>query len=280
MGRKLEWELSGKSDVPQKVAEAKNAMAGMNGAINAVSKKWSEAFKDIALGFVAPMILVQKAIGFITDKIEKAKQDAQDARDFAKEEESKKYTREGGREAILQWVERQAEEEKIRKGKDAQSEGYRKFLEADERGKALVKEEEKKRPELRGAADFGGAASILAAEDEIRKRIDELIAPDIAARKAAEDAKNAEKDKADKGASAPKMAELSSNVVGVGQSPQLAAMKEQTEHLASIDMSLRAIVNSGMTQNNNLTEKGQVGSQAPSGFLFGYTNVTGSRLSR
>jgi hypothetical protein len=280
MGRKLEWELSGKSDVPQKVAEAKNAMAGMNGAINALGKKWSEAFKDIALGFVAPMILVQKAIGFIADRIEEAKQKAKDAQDFAKEEESKKYSREGGREAILQWMERQAEEEKRRKGEDLQSQGYRKFLESDERGKAIVKEEEKKRPELQGAYVFGGSASVLSADDEIRKRIDALIAPDIAARKAAEDAKNAEKDKGDKGASAPKMAELSSNVVGVGQSPQLAAMKEQTEHLASIDMSLRAIVNSGMTSSNNLTEKGQVSSQAPSGFMFGYTHILGSRISR
>jgi hypothetical protein len=278
MGRKLEWELSGKSDVPQKVAEAKNAMAGMNGAINAVGKKWSEAFKDIALGFVAPMILVQKAIGFITDKIAEAQKRAEDAREFAKEEESKKYSREGGREAILQWMERQAEEEKKKKGQDLETQGYKKFLEEDPRGKVL-QEQLKKEGKIKSFAgqNFINDPEVL---KEIKARIEAILAPDVSARQSAEEAAKNKEDKGDKGASAPKMAELSSNVVGVGQSPQLAAMKEQTEHLASIDMSLRAIVNSGMTQNNNLTEKGQVGSQAPSGFLFGYTNVTGSRLSR
>ena len=29
MGRKLEWELSGKSDVPQKMAQAKASMEGL-----------------------------------------------------------------------------------------------------------------------------------------------------------------------------------------------------------------------------------------------------------
>lgn len=278
MGRKLEWELSGKSDVPQKVAEAKNAMAGMNGAITSLSKKWSEAFKDIALGFVAPMILVQKAIGFITDKIAEAQKRAEDARAFAKEEESKKYAPAGGREAILQYMEKLDEEEKKRKGQDLASQGYKRFMEEDPRGRVL-QEQLKKEGKIKSFAGQNYTDDPEVAK-EIKARIDAIIAPDIAARQAAEDAKNAEKNKEDKGASAPKMAELSSNVVGVGQSPQLAAMKEQTDHLASIDMSLRAIVNSGMTSSNNLTEKGQVGSQAPSGFMFGYTNITGSRLSR
>ncbi len=69
MGRKLEWELSGKSDVPQKMAQAKASMEGVEGAANAVGKKFKEAFKDIALGFVAPMVLVQKAIGFIGEAL-------------------------------------------------------------------------------------------------------------------------------------------------------------------------------------------------------------------
>jgi hypothetical protein len=280
MGRKLEWELSGKSDVPQKMAQAKASMEGVEGAANAVGKKFREAFKDIALGFVAPMILVQKAIGFITDKIEQAKKKAEDARNFAKEEESKKYIREGGREAILQYMEREQEAEKRKKGEDAQSQGYRKFLEADERGKAIVKEEEKKRPELQSAFSFGGSASILSAEDAIRQRIDAVLNADIAARQAVEDAKKTG-DKAKDATAKATGPEVGSNVVGVGQSPQLEAMRQQTDLLASIDMTLRGIVNAGVHPSSaNLTEKGQVGSQAPSGFLFGYTQILGSRISR
>ncbi len=90
----------------------------------------------------------------------------------------------------------------------------------------------------------------------------------------------AEKEDALKGTMPKGINEIGSNVVGVGQSPQLLAMKEQTDHLANIDMSLRAIVNSGMTSSNNMTEKGQQGSQAPSGFVFGYTHILGKRFSR
>jgi len=280
MGRKLEWELSGKSDVPQKMAQAKASMEGVEGAANAVGKKFREAFKDIALGFVAPMILVQKAIGFITDKIEEAKRKAEDARNFAKEEESKKYTREGGREAILQYMEREQEAEKRKKGQDAQSQGYRKFLEADERGKAIVEDEEKKRPELKGAFSFGGSASVLSSEDAIRQRIDAVLTADIAARQAAEDAKKLGDKPKDATAKATGP-EVGSNVVGVGMSPQLEAMRQQTDLLTSIDMTLRGIVNAGVSPSSaNLTEKGQVGSQAPSGFIFGHTQILGSRISR
>ena len=106
MGRKLEWELSGKSDVPQKMAQAKASMEGLDGAANAVGKKFREAFKDIALGFIAPMVLVHKAIGFVLDKIEETKKKAEEASAFAKEEESQKYSTTGGREANIQAQER------------------------------------------------------------------------------------------------------------------------------------------------------------------------------
>jgi hypothetical protein len=278
MGRKLEWELSGKSDVPQKMAQAKASMEGVEGAANAVGKKFREAFKDIALGFVAPMILVQKAIGFITDKIAEAQKRAEDARAFAKEEESKKYSREGGREAILQWMDRQDEEEKKKKGQDLATQGYKKFLEEDPRGKVL-QQQLKKEGKLKSFAGQNYTDNPEVAK-EIKARIDAILAPDVAARQAAEDAKKSG-DKAKDATAKATGPEVGSNVVGVGQSPQLEAMRQQTDLLASIDMTLRGIVNAGVHPSSaNLTEKGQVGSQAPSGFLFGYTQILGSRISR
>jgi hypothetical protein len=278
MGRKLEWELSGKSDVPQKMAQAKASMEGFEGASNAVGKKFREAFKDIALGFIAPMILVQKAIGFITDKIAEAKQKAQEARDFAKEEESKKYAAPGGREAILQWMERQAEEEKKKKGQDLATQGYMKFLEEDPRGK-VVQDQLKKEGKLKSFAGRNYTSNPEVVK-EIKERIDAILAPDVSARQAAEDAKKGG-DKAKDATAKATGPEVGSNVVGVGQSPQLEAMRQQTDLLASIDMTLRGIVNAGVHPSSaNLTEKGQVGSQAPSGFLFGYTQILGSRISR
>ena len=285
MGRKLEWELSGKSDVPQKMAEAKGSVDAFSRASDGISRKFKDAFKDIALGFIAPMILVQKAIGFITDKIEEAKRKAEEARAFAKEEESKKYSRAGGREAILQYMDQQAEDEKRRKGEDLATQGYRKFLTEDERGKKIYEEEVRKQMKTRmpGVTALPGMEDLLLqgpGGDNVRKRIDDLLQPDIAARQAAEDAKKSG-DKAKDATAKATGPEVGSNVVGVGQSPQLEAMRQQTDLLASIDMTLRGIVNAGVHPSSaNLTEKGQVGSQAPSGFLFGYTQILGSRISR
>lgn len=282
MGRKLEWELSGKSDVPQKMAEARNSVDAFSRASEGISRKFRDAFKDIALGFIAPMILVQKAIGFITDRIEEAKRKAQEARDFAKEEESKKYAAPGGREAILQYMEKEAEKEKRRKGEDLATQGYKKFLAEDERGRQIYKEEAAKQFDTRTVPQNIGAGVLLgsARGEAIRKRIDELLQPDIAARQAAEDAKKSG-DKAKDATAKTTGPEVGSNVVGVGMSPQLEAMRQQTDLLTSIDMTLRGIVNAGVHPSSaNLTEKGQVGSQAPSGFLFGYTQILGSRISR
>ena len=282
MGRKLEWELSGKSDVPQKMAEAKGSVDAFSRASDGISRKFRDAFKDIALGFIAPMILVQKAIGFITDKIAEAKQKAEEARAFAKEEESKKYAAPGGREAILQYMDKEAEKEKRRKGEDLATQGYKKFLAEDERGRQIYKEEAAKQFDTRTVPQNIGAGVLLgsARGEEIRKRIDEILQPDIAARQAAEDAKKSG-DKAKDATAKATGPEVGSNVVGVGQSPQLEAMRQQTDLLASIDMTLRGIVNAGVHPSSaNLTEKGQVGSQAPSGFLFGYTQILGSRISR
>jgi hypothetical protein len=281
MGRKLEWELSGKSDVPQKMAQAKASMEGLEGAANAVSKKFREAFKDIALSFIAPAVLVNKAIGFLMDKIEEAKRKAQEARDFAKDEESKRYAPSGGREAVLQLMEQQKEEENRQKGQALAMQGYQHFLEKDPRGRAILEEYNKSDAAatnpLRGIAP---AAVLAGMNEEVQKKIEAILAPDVSARTAAEDAKKSG-DKAKDATAKATGPEVGSNVVGVGQSPQLEAMRQQTDLLASIDMTLRGIVNAGVHPSSaNLTEKGQVGSQAPSGFLFGYTQILGSRISR
>jgi len=281
MGRKLEWELSGKSDVPQKMAEAKNSMDSLGRASEALSRKFKDGFKDIALGFIAPMVLVQKAIGFITDKIEEAKRKAQEAREFAREEESKRYAPAGGREAILQYMEQEKERENREKGQAMAIQGYQKFLEIDPRGKAIL--EEYNKSEAAAADPLRGIlpASVLAGMNaEVQKKIEAALAPDIASRQAAEDAKKSG-DKAKNATAKATGPEVGSNVVGVGMSPQLEAMRQQTDLLTSIDISLRGIVNAGVHPSSaNLTEKGQVGSQAPSGFLFGNTQILGSRISR
>jgi len=270
MGRKLEWELSGKSDVPEKMAKAKASMEGLEGAANGLSKKFKEAFKDIALGFVAPMVLVQKAIGFITDQFSKLQQFAQESRDFAKEADSGKFFQSGGREALLQAEERAKERQSKLKGQVGSFLGYADFLRDDPRGAEILK-----RSRLSGMGQTSGSvspipgvdmlfrifaasaektasAATLATDPEVRAKIDALLAGDVAKRAAAEASAAAEKT----APTAQKIAEVSGNVIGVGQSPQLDAMRQQIVLQEDMANSLRAIVEADQRQSGFRPERG------------------------
>ena len=278
MGRKLEWELSGKSDVPEKMAKAKASMEGLEGTGNALSKKFREAFKDIAVGFLAPMVLIHKAISFISEKFAEAKPYMQDSRDFAKEAENAKYFTTGGREAVLQAGERDKESKARLKGMVGSFLGYRAFLQQDPRGMDIMKEGMNEKglglggfsipgsPTLDIAsrligslADTAQVSNRLAADPAIRAKIDAILASDAAKRAASE--------VNSKAPTAQKINEISGNVIGVGMSPQLAAMKEQTDLQSDMANSLRALVERDQVSKGFRTQKGEydLGSPASGG---------------
>ena len=263
MGRKLEWELSGKSDVPEKMAKAKASMEGFEGAANGLSKKFREAFKDIAVGFLAPMVLIQKALSFISDKIAQAKQDAQEARDFAKDEESKGYMKGGAREVLLQAGEREAEAKKQAKAKLAEKMAYESFLLEDERGKKLLEQNRGGAKEvlskfmpynpLEGSAgaqrEF--VAKQAAQDPAVRAAIEALVAGDALARMKAEAAKQPEK----AAAAAAKGMDVGSNVVGVGMSPQLEALNRSVAIQEDMANSLRTLIERDQAESGFKTDK-------------------------
>jgi len=76
-----EFELKGKTTVPEAVDKSKKAVVSFEKQVEDIGKKFSTAFKDIALGFIAPMIIVNNIIGLISNAIAKAKQDAKDGLD-------------------------------------------------------------------------------------------------------------------------------------------------------------------------------------------------------
>jgi hypothetical protein len=264
MGRKLEWELSGKSDVPEKMAKAKASMEGLEGASNALGKKFREAFKDIAVGFLAPMVLIQKALSFISDKIAQAKQDAQEARDFAKDEESKGYMKGGARSVLNIATEREAEAKRQAKAKLAEQLAYEDFLLNDPRGKELLKQNvpasaivasqvvpynpftssgEKERREFQA----GETAKLPG----VRAAIEALVAGDALARIQAEAAKQPEK----AAAAAAKGMEVGSNVVGVGMSPQLEALNRSVAIQEDMANSLRTLIERDQAESGFKTDK-------------------------
>jgi hypothetical protein len=71
-----EFELKGKTTVPEAVDKSKKAVVSFEKQIEDIQKKFSTGFKDIFLGFTAPMVLLQHAIGFIQAAMEQARQDA------------------------------------------------------------------------------------------------------------------------------------------------------------------------------------------------------------
>jgi hypothetical protein len=268
MGRKLEWELSGKSDVPEKMAKAKASMEGLEGAANGLSKKFKEAFKDIALGFVAPMVLVQKALSFMTDQFEKLKQFVQESRQFAKDAESTKYFGAGAREAILQSDERAKKREMEMKGRVGTQLGYAEFLSDDPRGREMMRQAGKAPTMVSpGAGPFSflnpiisaiglraqsvASAQMMATDPAIRAKIDALLAEDIAKRAAGEQAAKA----GDAGMTASKIPELASNVIGVGMSPQLDIANKQLTVQEDMANSLRTLIERDQAQSGFTPEK-------------------------
>ena len=72
MAQSLELNIKTTSDVPQAMDKAKTATVSFGRQVEDIQRKFSTAFKDIALGFVAPMVIFQNIISSIKDDIEKA----------------------------------------------------------------------------------------------------------------------------------------------------------------------------------------------------------------
>jgi len=85
----LSAKISTTSDIPQAMEKAKSAVVSLEKQTEAIQRKFSTAFKDVALAYVAPLVIFQSIVGAIGASIEKAKQDAKDAIDFAAKGESK-----------------------------------------------------------------------------------------------------------------------------------------------------------------------------------------------
>lgn len=246
MGRKLEWELSGKSDVPAKMADAKKSMEGVDGAANAMGKKFREAFKDIAVGFLAPMVLIQSAINYISAAIEERKKQVQDALEFANTAEAKLYASQQEIEAARRRGEQKKSEEDAKKAIELKVQARAQFFKEAPEGRAFL-EEQRKDPYsgINTLVDKMGRFSVdLAAE--YLARSNEKLSPDLQSAFdrffGATAAARPTKPEGDVGPTAQKLSELSSNVIGVGMSPQLDAMNKQISLQEDMANSLRVLI--------------------------------------
>ena len=82
MAQDLTVNIKTTSDVPQAMDRAKGATVSFGKQVEDIQKKFSTAFKDIFLGFTAPMVLIQSAISYISGAMEQAKRDAKEGLDL------------------------------------------------------------------------------------------------------------------------------------------------------------------------------------------------------
>ena len=225
MSQSLEVNIKTSSDVPQAMEKAKSATVSFSKQVEDIQKKVSTAFKDIAFAYVAPLVLLNKAISMISDSIEKSKQEIKDLRDFAATSDSPFLDPKTKYLANLRVA---TDRERMERGMapKATNEEYAYFLQNDPRSKQVLESAglgANLKALIAGVFSSGdeGAAKSLAANPEIKSAIDRII------EKAAADA-------ATKGTEGKKAADFKgpegfSNVIGVGPNPVLEAMAQQTE---------------------------------------------------
>jgi hypothetical protein len=238
MSRVLEYQIKGKSDVEQVVGRAKASVGQLQQFTNAVSKKLSEFGKDFAMGYLAPIMLLNKAIDFIGRKIEERHARIEEAMALAAEAED--FSQFDPTTVFLAKRFKAEDESKKKRMQmeDAAEETTRRFLETDKRGIDLLNESEKAK--LRA----GTSLSVFAADKGVQAALVKLLqgeAPAAApAKKIAEDM--------------TKATSVSGNVIGVGQSPVIAAMNETNDLLRSIDQKLTP-AQPALAPDPNLTKK-------------------------
>ena len=222
MAQDLTVNIKTTSDVPQAMDKAKAATVSFGKQVDDIGRKFSMAFKDIAFAFVAPLVLLNSAINFISAAIEKRRQDIKEAYDFAVKAESKYLDSETVVLAKTRAAKEQDEKER-KMAETAKQTEFTKFLEQPGM-------RDKVADEIGGFRGFrlkygldANAAEDMAKAADVQAVISRMIAPLVdASKKTTEESKQPN-------SSNFKGPEGFSNVVGVGANPVMEAMAEQLE---------------------------------------------------
>lgn len=233
--QELGLRLKTTSDVPESMGKAKSAVVSFSKQVEDIQRKFSTAFKDIAFSFVAPVVMLNAAINYISAAIEKRKQDIKDAYDFAVKAESKYLDSE-----TVYLAKKRAAEEQDKKEREMSSTAkvteYTKFLEQPGMRDKVAEEIGGFRGfRLKYGLDANSAAA-MAKDADVQAVISRMIAPAVEASKKASEA-------AAKPATASsfKGPDGISNVIGVGLSPGMVILNEQLRVQQEIAEQLKAL---------------------------------------
>ena len=128
MANDVTVNINAETNVPEAADKSKKAMSQMETAMDGMNKKMSSFGKDLILSYLAPMVLLNKAFDYVSQKIEENKQKAKEAMDFAAKGESKELEPAFVRIAQDK-AKREKEADEKEKSKISRSEGARDFLE-------------------------------------------------------------------------------------------------------------------------------------------------------
>jgi hypothetical protein len=228
MAQDLTVNIKTTSDVPQAMNKAGAAASGFDKQLGDIGKKFSTAFKDIALGFIAPMVLLQGLISFISSSMAEAKKQAQEGLDLLAKGETTYATSEEKKMANFFKAKRAREEEQtsVETGK---KEMTARFLRETTQGQAMLSDYQRQVNLATGSdaiVTAGQASGSKELQDAALKAF--LESPEGKAYKPIFDDKNAEKAGTFKGP------EGFGNVVGVGANPVMEKMTHQNELLEDI----------------------------------------------
>ena len=255
MAQDLTVNIKTTSDVPQAMSKAGAAASGFNKQLGDIGNKFSNSFKDIFLGFAAPMVLLQGAIQMITSAIAQAKQDAKEGLDLIAKGETVFATTEEKKMATLFKAKKQREEE-LKLIEAGKQEMTRQFLTETKEGQGMAQRI------VSGAVSAQLPAPSIDQMSKMKdvqgEALDRFLkspeGAEYAKILAEEDAKAASKDAQKPGTF--KGPEGFSNVVGVGANPVLEKMTRQNEIMEEIKIILQeqSIINRGGQVPHPFTE--------------------------
>ena len=242
MAQSLEVNIKTTSDVPQAMDKAKAATVGFQSQLDAIGKKFSTAFKDIALGFIAPVIILQQVMSYISASISKAKQDAKDGLELIAKGESRFSNPEEAKAAMF-FKRRKELQEESKLVTAGRAEITSQVL-ANEGG--MFKDFELPEKFIRQLKEGSTTLDALAKNKEVQGLALEYFNKTDEGRKLSESlGLGASAAKAETMKDSP----LGSGVIGVGASPQIALAMEANTKLDSIDSKLGELVNAGIDKD-------------------------------
>jgi len=219
MAQDLTVNIKTTSDVPQAMDRAKTATVSFGKQVDDIQKKFSTAFKDIFLGFTAPMILLQSAISYISASMEQARRDAKEGLDLIAQGETKFATSQEAKTAAFFKRRKELEEEKrlVEEGRASLTE---QILTDPELGKGFLPPQR-----IMQRLQTGESIKGVSRDPELGRMAMDFLQQTEKGRKILAEATPTE---------AAKQANFKgpdgfSNVVGVGSNPVMEAMAEQTE---------------------------------------------------